>query len=228
KNVPPEKISVVMNGLDRDVFSPREPDPEIIEKYDLQDRFVCSYIGTIGMACGLEVVIEAAKLLKEQGDRCVVFLLVGDGASREALEAQASENGLDNVRFAGRRPKSEMPAFLSASDACLVHLRKTGLFQTVMPSKIFEAAGMRRPIVNGVEGFAAGVIEKAGAGINIPPEDPRALIEALKRLRDAPEQALAFARAGEKYVLEHFDREKLAEKYLHIIQEQIQQRKAKK
>ena len=217
KGVPAERISVVMNGVNRELFNPRDPDEELKRRLGVEGKFICSYSGTIGMACGLGIVLEAAQKLKERSITDIIFMLVGGGASRKDLEALARERQLDNVIFIGRQPKDRMPEFLAISDVCLVHLRKTDLFTTVMPSKIFETAGMAKPIINGVGGFAAEFIEKAGAGINIEPENSDQLIEALLRLRQAPDLREAYGNAGRAYVIAHFDRDKLATDYLETI-----------
>jgi glycosyltransferase involved in cell wall biosynthesis len=106
-----DRISVITNGVDLTRFTPRDPDPQFLRQWNLDGKFVCSYIGTIGMAHGLEVVLEAAKLLKMQGRDDIRFCLVGDGASRKSLEEQARCEGLsDLVVFTGRQPKESMPA----------------------------------------------------------------------------------------------------------------------
>ena len=105
RQVAREKVAVVMNGVDSDIFRPSECNKAFLESWGLKDKFVCSYIGTIGMACGLEVVLAAAARLKEMLRSDIAFLLVGDGAVREKLEAEARKRQLDNVVFAGLRPK---------------------------------------------------------------------------------------------------------------------------
>jgi hypothetical protein len=217
KSVPESCISVVMNGIDRELFNPRKPNQELKRQYGIENAFVCSYTGTIGMACGLEILIEAAWELKERGISDIVFFLVGDGASRRNLETKTEEMQLDNVIFTGRQPKDKMPDFLAISDVCFIHLRKTELFATVMPSKIFEAAGMAKPIINGVQGFAAKFIDVAGAGINIEPENSGQLIHALLSLRSDPNLRETYGKAGRAYVISHFDRDRLAVDYLAII-----------
>ena len=159
------------------------------EQYGLGNAFVCSYIGTIGAACGLDVVLRAARRLRDEGRDDVIFLLVGDGAARESLESAAREEGLTQVVFTGRQDKCTMPDHLAMSDACLIHLAKKDLFRTVLPSKIFEAAAMERPIVLGVEGYAAEIVDGAGAGICIEPENEQELIEAVVKLAANPEFA---------------------------------------
>lgn len=217
KGVSGERISVVMNGVNRELFMPREPDAELKRKYGVQNKFICSYSGTIGMACGLNIVLDAARKLKNRGIEDLVFMLVGDGASRKELEAEARERQLDNIIFTGRQPKEKMPDFLAISDVCLVHLRKTDLFTTVMPSKIFESSGMAKPIINGVGGFAAEFIEKSGAGINIEPENSDQLIDAMLLLRDEVGLRESYGNSGREYVIANFDRDKLAQDYMNVI-----------
>ncbi|MFC1692660.1 glycosyltransferase family 4 protein [Candidatus Latescibacterota bacterium] len=214
-------ISVVMHGIDHDLFFPREPDQELKKELGLQGKFICSYVGTIGMACGLKVVLECAQLLKEEGNEKIVFLLVGDGAVREELEDEALLLCLNNVIFAGLQDKKMIPAFLSITSACLVHLRKRVLFQTVMPSKIFEAAGMGRPIINGVEGFASQIVEEAKCGICIEPDNADELLKALKHLLKYPEEAEEMGQSGYKYVSKRFDLNNLAREYERILEDSL-------
>jgi hypothetical protein len=221
KGVPAEKLSVVMNGIDRELFAPRRPDPAFVRRFGIEGRFVVSYSGTIGMACGLEVVLEAAERLKVADRTDVLFLLVGDGAERERLEREAARRGLDNVRFTGRLDKSLMPDVLASSDACLVHLRGTALFRTVMPSKIFEAFGMARPVIVGVAGEATELVERAGAGIPIEPENATQLIRAIERLAADPVLRERLGRAGRRYALSHHDRDRLAVDYLDVLAEVV-------
>lgn len=217
--IPDAKLSIVMNGVDRDLLEASVPDPAPLHReWGLEGKFVCSYIGTIGMASGLSVFLRAAKLLKEIGRDDIRLLAVGDGAVREELEAEARREGLDNVVFTGRRPKDEMPVFLAASDLCFVHLKKTPLFESVIPSKIFEAMGMCRAILIGVDGEARKLVENSGSGLAIPPEDAQALVDALVRFSAKPEELVTFGERGRAYALAHFDRDHLATDYLQILE----------
>ncbi len=217
KGVAPEKITVIMNGIDRELFSERPANEAIRKRYGLDGKFVVSYVGTIGMASGLSVVLRAAKLLKQEGNGRIVFLLVGDGAMRQDLERKARSAGLDNVIFTGCQPKESVPDFLATSDACLMHLRKQDLFATVMPSKFFEAAGMKRPIINGVAGFAAEFVKTADGGVSVEPENEVELAAAAKELAGDPDLCARFAASGFLYVSKHHDRDRLAEKYLGVL-----------
>lgn len=212
----PARISVVMNGVDRGRFFPREPDRDLAARLGVAGRFVVTYCGTIGMAHGLEVVLEAGRRLIERGRRDVVFLLVGDGARRRALEGMAARGGLDNVVFAGRVELRAVPGVLSLSDACLVHLRASPTFTTVMPSKIFEAAAMARPIILGVAGFARTFVQEAGCGVCIEPESEHDLTEAVLRLSADAGFRTRLGQAGLRVAAAH-DRDRLAARYLAMI-----------
>ena len=228
KGVPKEKISIVMNGTDLAVYKPQPKNDSLLEKYGLKDKFVVSYIGTVGMACGLEVVLEAAELLTRRrggadGERgssksdAVAFAIVGDGAHREKLEEEAKRRGVKNVVFTGRQPKSSMPDWVNASDASLVHLKSTELFTTVMPSKIFESAGCKKPIIMGVDGYAKKLVMEAEAGLDMKPESADSLVECVDRL--VADEALC-QRLGENayrnIALVH-NRDRQAEDYLGML-----------
>jgi len=217
KGVSEEKITIVMNGVDRDMFHPRDPDERLAQKLNVQGKFVCSYIGTVGMACGLDVVLQAATKLKRMHRDDIVFMIVGDGATKAELEVQAEEVGLNNIIFTGRLPKTQIPSVLSITNACFIHLKKTDLFKTVMPSKIFEAAGMARPIIIGVEGFAESIIKQANAGIAIEPENDQQLVEAVIKLADDSTLQEQYGSSGLDFIVCHFNRDDLANDYLAIL-----------
>jgi glycosyltransferase involved in cell wall biosynthesis len=217
KSVPPDKVSVVTNGVDPDVFMRQEPDTHLQHTLELNGEFICSYIGTVGMAAGLRVVLQAAELLRDMNRRDIRFFIVGDGAKKAALEEEAQRMGLDNVLFTGLQPKAMIPKYLSITDACLIHLRRSDVFTHVMPSKIFEAAGMAKPIIIGVPGFAERFVLSAGAGLAMEPENPQDLVNAVTRLADRRDWAKTIGEAGYRHVMAHYTRDTLAEDYLKIL-----------
>lgn len=211
-------ISVIYNGVDGKYFSPRLPDPEFRRQYGMQDRFLCSYVGTIGMAHGLETVLNTAELLKDSGRDDIGFLLIGDGARRQSLEREAETRGLsDLVKFTGRLSKSEMPRVISSSDALLVHLRLCDLFTTVVPSKIFEIMAMQRPIIMGVRGESAEIVREAGAAIEMEPGNSDSLLSCLNQLIGDQELYRSLTSRGRQFVLEKFSRDTFATDYLKLF-----------
>jgi glycosyltransferase involved in cell wall biosynthesis len=178
-------------------------------------------VGTIGMAAALDVVLRAARDLRDRGRDDLCFLLVGDGAGRAALEERARAESLTNVIFTGRQPKARMPEFLAAADTCLVHLSRKDLFKTVLPSKIFESAATARPIVLGVEGAAAALVSGADAGLCIEPENEGALVEAVLRLADDRALGARLGGNGLRRIADQYDVERLAGEYLEILRPMV-------
>jgi glycosyltransferase involved in cell wall biosynthesis len=180
------KVAIVINGVDLPRYAPQDRDPALANEWGLEDKFVLGYIGTHGMAHGLENVLEAAAQLDHRKD--LVFLFAGPGAARDGLIQEAKERSLTNVVFMPSQPKDRMPAVWSLCDVALVHLKDSPVFAEVIPSKIFEAMGMGLPVlIAAPEGEATAIIEKAGAGLVVPPEDANALIQATERFLDDSE-----------------------------------------
>ena len=225
------KMSVIMNGTDLETFSPRSPNRELLSKYGIEGKFVISYIGTVGMACGLEVVLEAAEKLacdSAAAAREIVFVIVGDGASRADLEESAKAKSLTNVIFTGRQPKASMPDWVASSGANLVHLRKTDLFTTVMPSKIFESAGCARPVIMGVDGFAKKLVMDAGAGVSMEPGNADDLVACAMKLAEDKALCEKLGCNGYENIAKVHNRDKQATDYLAIIERVVADKKRTK
>ncbi|MDH5284335.1 MAG: glycosyltransferase family 4 protein [Gemmatimonadota bacterium] len=189
RRVPAGKVKVVVNGANLELFSPRPRDPEVEQAYQLANRFVVGYLGTLGLSHGLDNIIQAAEFLRETS---VVFYFVGVGADKAHLEALVAERGLRNVIFAPRQLKEEMPRYWSLCDASLVHLKDDEVFQSVIPSKIFESMAMGLPIIFvGPSGEGSDIVTEAGAGIVVAPGRPAALAEAVLALARDPERCRA-------------------------------------
>lgn len=215
------KVSVIKNGADLERFTepPHGHAQRVKRRLGLEGRFVAAYVGTHGMAHGLDTILDAADRLRP--DTRIVFLLAGDGAECERLLRRKQEMGLHNVVMLGQQPKEAMPDIWAATDASLILLRRDGLFKTVLPSKMFEAMAMRRPIVLGVEGEARALMEDAGAGIAITPESAEELAAAVVRLADDKALASRLGASGEAHVRAHYNRAKLAMRYLEVLDDAI-------
>lgn len=215
KGIPGEKIEVIKNGVDLSFFKKLSGLNPIAVELGLQGKFVASYFGTHGMAHCLETVLYSACELKEQED--IVFLLVGDGAERRRLVAMRDEMALHNVVMLDQQPKEKMPYFWALSDVSLVLLKKSGLFTTVIPSKIFESMAMEKPIILGVEGESAGIIKAADAGFCIEPENGHDLAERMLELYKNRGLAVKLGENGRKHVVQHYDRTVLARRYGSLL-----------
>jgi glycosyltransferase involved in cell wall biosynthesis len=216
-NVPPEKISIIMNGVDPDVFTPSDETDSIVEEFGLGDRFVVSFIGVLGNAHGLSTVVRAAALLQETHPE-VLLLLVGEGADKSNVQALLATMGLKNLRMVGQQPRNKIPALIQASSACMVLLKKSEVFKTVIPSKLLEFMACGRPVILGVEGQARELVEKADCGVWIPPEDSASLAEAIDQLYRDCELRKRLGRNGRNYVVTYCSREQTARDYIAVLQ----------
>ena len=215
--IPAEKIAVVRNGVDLQAFVPGPKEPELERRLGLEGKFVAAYVGTIGMAHGLETLLAAAEHLR--GRKNLAFVLVGTGAERARLEDDAKRRSLDNVIFVGPVDKETVKRYWRLCEVALVLLKDASLFLHVIPSKMFEAMGTGRPVILGVRGESKQLLNESGAGIAVSPGNPRALAEALEKMMDNPALCRSMGAAGRKFVERAFDRRRLALEMLKILEE---------
>ena len=181
RGIEESKIDVVLNGVDLPRYAPRNRDEKLARKWLLEDKFVIGYVGTHGMAHGLKNVLSVAEQLRK--NERIRFLLAGAGAERDKLLQHAKTRSLSNVIFMPMQPKEAMPAVWSLCNVALVHLKDDPAFSEVIPSKIFEAMAMGLPILIAIpDGEARRVVEDNSAGIWVPPENPKAFVNAVQEL----------------------------------------------
>ncbi len=215
--VPREKISVVENGVETQLFSP-DAGSALKRELGAEGKFVVAYIGTMGMAHGLETIVAAAAQLQDT-DPQIIFLVVGEGAEKERIVALARERGLANLRFVDQQSREKIPAYICASDVCLVPLKKSDVFKTVIPTKMLEFMSCARPVILGVDGQARMILEEARAGLAVEPENSDALANAIRYLAANRELASEFGRNGREYILRKFSRGQTAEKYISVLEQ---------
>ncbi len=216
KGIPKEKITVIKNGVDLGKYNPEQIGAEFHDDLGLKNKFVASYVGTHGMAHHLATILHAAQELLDYPQ--IHFLLVGDGAERKHLLQLCQSMHLRNVTMLEQLPKERMPHLWSISDVSLVVLKKSDLFLTVIPSKMFESMAMQTPIILGVEGESADLLRTAKAGLTIEPEDAKALARTTLHLYNNPTLCQELGENGRHYVAQFFDRTLLARRYSQVLQ----------
>jgi glycosyltransferase involved in cell wall biosynthesis len=185
RGIDPNKIEVVTNGVDLSRFSPMPKDKNLVREYGLDVKFVAGYIGTHGMAHNLETILDAADRIRktDEGDK-FRFIFLGDGARKKDLIGRATKLKLDNVIFIDSVPKEEVVRYWSLLDVSIIHLKKTPLFTTVIPSKLFESMGMGIPVLHGVMGESAEIVKKESIGVVFEPENAEDLSKKLIGLKN--------------------------------------------
>jgi glycosyltransferase involved in cell wall biosynthesis len=217
RGIDPGKVHVVTNGADLTRFRPMEKDRALEARLGLEGRFVAGYIGTHGMAHALETLLDAAALLQAEGRDDIRLLFLGGGAARQELVERAGRMGLANTLFLDSVPKSEVVRYWSLLDASIIHLRRTDLFTTVIPSKLFECMAMGIPVLHGVRGESAAIVEREEAGLVFEPENARALAGRIRELADDRDRARSLGRNGAN-AARNYDRRHLARQMLEAIE----------
>ena len=213
RGIKKDKIEVVTNGSNMELFYPREADTHLLNSLDLMGKFVVGYIGTHGMAHSLDFIIRS---IAKVSDPSIHFLFIGDGAMKSTIVKLSKELQLQNVSFVDPVSKEEVPRYLSIIDISLAPLKKDDNFKTVIPSKIFESSAMQKPTLLGVQGQAQEILEKYGAGICFEPENEADFIEKLSILKNA--SFYQKCQDGCEDLAADYDRKKLAAKMLDVIE----------
>jgi len=213
-----EKISVIFNGISVDIFNNKSEISDKKLKSTLEsDKLRLGYIGTIGMAHSIITLVDAAEKLKEED---VQFLVIGSGAERKNIEEEIEKRRLDNFNVFPIQPKSEIPSIINGLDIFIVNLKKSDLFKTVIPSKIFEGMIMKKPILIGVDGEARKIVEEAEVGLYFEPENAADLVQKIQYLSNNPAERKRSGENGYNYVINKFNRINLAAEMLSIIKNQ--------
>ena len=208
------------NGADPTRFNP-ELDRSWRERAGFADQdFLVLYAGIIGHAQGLEILPEAAEKLR---DSRVHFVVMGSGPVKADLIRLCRERQLGNIHFPEPVGAEAIPSILAAVDATVVPLRKLDLFQGAIPSKIFEALAMRKPILLGVDGEARTLfVEEGRCALYFEPDDAEQLVAAALELSSNSALCQELGLRGEAYVKQHFDRRKIAADFRKTLIQGIQ------
>lgn len=221
KKVPENKLIMIPNAAD---FSLSErllqtfDAADFRKQHDLEGRFVITYVGAHGVANHLEQVLQAGKALE---DTNVLFLLIGQGMEKARLQKLAGEMGVKNVRFLDPVPKAEVFKYILASDMGASVLKKVDTFKTVYSNKTFDYMSCKKPILMAIDGVSRELLETAGAGSYVEPENTGEYNRIIRQYLAQPEKAVAEGLSGYNYARDNFDREVLAAKYLAAIEQTL-------
>lgn len=219
-----DKFLVIKNSVDKTLFSPRDKNESLLQEYDLDNKFIVGYIGTHGLSQDIPFIIDCIHEFNQKpgpSGTNVHFLFVGEGAEKEKIKQKAKTLGIFNITFVNQIKKEEMPDYLSVLDVSLVPLRKSELYLSVIPSKIFELCAMNIPILLGVDGEARALVEKFGCGIFYEPGNKAFFLKQLNRLVSADDEQLGTYKKGCEALALEYDRSKLALELLENLKKQL-------
>jgi len=217
RSIIPSKIEVIKNGVDLSFFHPRPVPKDLIDELGIDGRFVASYIGSVGMAHAVEKIVEVAERLRNV--REILFLVIGEGANKEKVQYLVTKKGLSNIKILPGVSKDRVRDYYAVTDLNLVTLRNTELFRTVIPSKIFEIMAMARPILCAVDGECREIVEQAGSGVYVEPENVEQMAETILQLWKGKDILGEMGKNGRVFVERYFNRDELARIYLGLLRE---------
>lgn len=203
-----EKITVLPNGAELELFHPDVDGEMIRRKWNLGEEFVVLYTGNLGLAQAPEILIKVAELLKNESD--IIFLIVGAGVLYEKLRSEVEQKNLTNIVFPGARPRSEMPTYVAASDVCIIPYKKSETFRNTLPSKMFDYMAGGKPIIINLDGEAGDLIQQAQCGLVVKEENASDLAEKIQYLKQNPSRAQQMGCAGRTFVEKNYRRETVA------------------
>jgi colanic acid biosynthesis glycosyl transferase WcaI len=218
-----EKLALIYDWVDTDLIQPLPRSNHFTQENGLDGNFVVLYAGNIGLSQGLEYVLFAAEQLSNHSD--LRFIFVGDGAGKEGLLALVEKKGLKNVQFIPFQPRQRLPEVLASADISLISLKR-GIGTGSLPSKTFSALASGRPVIASVdEGSETwNLIQRADAGLCIPPENPEDLVKAILRLQQDPALRERLGSNGRTWVELHHSPQAAAEKFEKLFYEIIPQK----
>jgi glycosyltransferase involved in cell wall biosynthesis len=215
--IPNKPVALITNGVD-EAGSPQDAASlaEVKRALGWQGTLVVGYAGLHGLVYGLETLVETAQILSSYRD--ITFVLFGDGPEKEKLVALAEERKLPNIKFYPPQSRVQILDIIRCFDATVIPLRNLKLCLGTLPSKMFEAMGAGVPVVAAMLGEAQAVVNEAGAGICVPPEDAQAIADAILRLYSDPALRARMGESGRQYVKRHYNRAQIARNYEQILQ----------
>jgi glycosyltransferase involved in cell wall biosynthesis len=221
KGIPAKKITFIPYGADIQMFHPELDGSHLRQELNLQDKFLVLYTGALGQANDIYTILRAASHLKEEEE--IQFVLFGDGKERPKLQVEAQKLQLNNLLFAGVRPKHQIPAIIASADVCLAILQDIPMFRTTYPNKVFDYMAAGKPTILVIDGVIRKVIEESQAGVYVAPGDDRQLADTIFALSSQPNRIQTMGTNARSYLEKHLDRQVMLEKtrdlFLRLRQE---------
>lgn len=210
-----KRVELIPNGADPVMFDPADDGAAFRQEHGLEGKFIVLYAGAHGLSNDLGVVLQAAEMLRDHAQ--VIFVFVGDGKEKPALQAQAQSAGLGNVLFLPPVAKQSMNRMLAAADACIAILKPIALYKTTYPNKVFDYMAAGKPVLLAIDGVIRQVMEQAGAGIFCQPGEPSALARGVLAMESDRQQTCQMGAAGRLHVERFFSRQMLAEQFEQVL-----------
>ena len=213
---PNKKVHWLPNGVDESIFSFKKKENVRQQLKLSNDDFLIMYGGIIGLAQGLDVILDAAKLLPAESK--ITYLLLGDGPEKNRLQQRVVDEKIARVKFLELVSREVVPSYVDAVDVAVIPLKKMDLFLGAIPSKIFENLALGKPLLLSVDGEARSLfIDQGNAGLFIEPENSKMLAEKSLQMEANPELVREMGNNGKAFVQTYFMRKKITSDWVNTL-----------
>jgi len=220
--IPDEKVTVITQGCDLDLFSPTRKGAGVRDRLGLGNRFAAIYFGAIGLANGLDYVVEAGSILKQRGRNDIVIVLHGAGGKRKELERMVESRNLDNIVFSNPVPaKEDLAEIVAACNVCMT-IYRASREHSWSPNKMFDALSAGKPILINVPGWLGNTIEGNKCGFANDPQNPASLANRLEQLADSPDMIEEFGRNSRRLAETRFPRTIMGDRLESVLSSAIE------
>jgi glycosyltransferase involved in cell wall biosynthesis len=219
RGIPDEKLVLIPNAADLDVFRPDVVDETFRARHGLEGRFVALYAGAMGRANGLDQLVDAAAALRRWGDTRVTIVALGDGGERPGLEERTGELGLENLLFLPPVSKEELAGIVGAADVTLTIFAPHPILETNSPNKFFDSLAAGKPVVVNLGGWLRGLVEEHDVGVWVPAGNAEALAGALSSLAANPERVEQMGRNARALAEREFGRDEMADRLARVLED---------
>jgi glycosyltransferase involved in cell wall biosynthesis len=219
--IPEDKLVLIPNAADLDVFRPDRHDDAFRAKHGLEGRFLALYTGAMGRANGLDQLVDAAETLRRWGDERVTIVALGDGGERPRLEERVRDLGLENIRFLPAVAKEDLAGIVGAADVTLTIFAPYPILETNSPNKFFDSLAAGKPVVVNLDGWLRSLVEDNDAGVWAPAGNAEGLAGALSSLAANPDRVAAMGLNARALAEREFSRDEMAERLARTLEEVV-------
>ncbi|MFA5256668.1 MAG: glycosyltransferase family 4 protein [Opitutales bacterium] len=223
--IPEQKVSMIPNSSDLDLFHPGRNGDHHRERLGLGSRFVLIYFGTMGQANGLSFVVETARVLMERGEKDIVFVLHGTGKTRKSLEELAAKYKLDNLVFsAPLANKTDIADMAAMADVCMTIYKNVPILYTCSPNKMFDAFAAGKPVLTNMPGWLQSLVEDNKCGVFVEPDNVQMFADKAVALKNDRAALVAMGENSRLLAERRFARDNLAVELQTVLEEACEKR----
>ncbi|MEP0133061.1 MAG: glycosyltransferase family 4 protein [Eudoraea sp.] len=216
RNIPPEKVSMIPNMSKIDIFWSRDKDLVLVDNLGLKrDSFKVVYFGAMGLANGMDYIIEAIKYLKDNQE--IEFVFMGSGATEPILKDTCESLGIKTAHFLGGFDLEKLSEIVNLCDVSLVTFADFPILATNSPNKLFDSLSAGKPIIVNSPGWTKDMIENNKCGVFVDPKNPKDLAKNILSLKEDPKTCKEMGLNARRLAETKYDKSILCKEFTDVV-----------